>query len=196
MQAPPGPGIGVRGSAPRRSQAAAGAGEAGGVRRQRRALPGPNRSRPSSGNFRTPRKGREVVPPLRGEKPRAPSEASRGAAVGPARTACSAPPADCAGGAGSRGHACAARDRAPRGPGRLPRGRGAGGEGCVVDSRESAQRSDSPLRDFRNEGGAVKLPGGGGTQSGAEQTFCGRRWNCLEKGGVPQRWIWEAGRRL
>lgn len=47
-------------------------------------------------------------------------------------------------------------------------GEGLGGGGCAVDSRESAQRSDSLLKHFRNEkgrGGAYALrPRGGGTQ--------------------------------
>ncbi|VCX31189.1 unnamed protein product [Gulo gulo] len=51
----------------------------------------------------------------------------------------------------------------------------------MVDSRESARRSASPLRDFKNEEGRGEASRGGGTQSEAEQTFCGRRWNSVEK---------------
>lgn len=44
----------------------------------------------------------------------------------------------------------------------------------MVDSRESARRSDSPLRDFRNEEGhAEKLPGAEGHSRGPSRHFAG-----------------------
>ena len=58
-----------------------------------------------------------------------------------------------------------------------------GGGGCAVDSRESAQRSDSLLRHFRNEkgrGGAYALrPRGGGTQ---HRHFAGGGGTAQERG--------------
>ncbi|XP_004782334.2 collagen alpha-1(I) chain [Mustela putorius furo] len=184
-QAPPGPGVrGPRGEArpARRAQAAAG------------GLVGPAVSEGSAGLFRarggpdSPQepsarhgKDRQAVRPLRGTAPRDPASPRRGRSSAPC-AAWSAPPADCAGGAGSRGHACAARDRAPRGPGRLPRGRGAEGEGCAVDSRESARRG-APAAEGREErGGAWRgFAGRRDPQPVAGRTLCGRRRHSVQK---------------
>lgn len=145
---------------------------------------------PDSPQEPSARRGKDckAVLPLRGKNPRDPAGPQRGRSSDP-RAAWSAPPADCAGGAGSRGHACAARDRAPRGPGRLPRGRGAEGEGGVVDSRESARRSAPPLRDLKNEEGRGEASRGGGTHSRwPSRHFAGEDGTVWKRrvGGFPQ----------
>lgn len=93
------------------------------------------------------------------------SQASQGAAAGCSRSASSTRPAESAGGAGNRSHACAACHRAPRGPREASsRARGWGRGGRAVDSRESARRGDSSLRDFRI------VEGRGGSSPGRRDT--------------------------
>lgn len=107
----------------------------------------PEAARPSSRARRTPRRRPEAMSPLRREQPRDPARLRRAQGAGGP----SAPRADCAGGAGSRGHACAARSRAPRGPERAsaPARGWAGARGRGV-SRERARRP-SPRRGSRSE---------------------------------------------
>ncbi|XP_074202270.1 uncharacterized protein LOC123618550 [Camelus bactrianus] len=169
----PAPGSRLR--APRRAQAAAGGwlGEGSPSSEASARLFRPKVIRPSSGNLRTLRKGREAVPPLKEEKPVVPSKASQRPTAGSSLAASSAQLRDCAGGAGSRDHACAARARALRDSGEASSPARGWEEGaCAADSRETSQRSRLPPRHFRNEEGR------GGASPGRRDTaqaLCGTR---------------------
>lgn len=138
---------------------------------------------PSSGNYRTLRKDAKRPCPLRerscGDQTTLPRVAATGFSL-EARPLCSRTARGALGAAAT--HALLAPGR--RGvQGRLPRQQGAGGGGCAVDSRESAQRSNSLLRHVRNEkgrGGAyARCPRGGGTQ---HRHFAGDGRTARERG--------------
>lgn len=141
-----------------------------------RRCPGPKAAPLSSRNLRAPRTGREAVPPL-GEGGRGTKPTSQGAAAGSPRAAASAPPADCAGCSGSRGHACAARDLGRGTRVRPPAGEGLRRERAARRSRESARRGDWPPGGFRSASDA-EAPAGAGMPRGS--------WgNCEEGCGDP-----------
>lgn len=120
--------------------------------------------------------GREAGPPLMGEQPREPSQASQGWAAGSPRAAAPAPPVDCAGCSGSCGHACAARDLAPRGLSTLSRRQGLGWERAAWWSRESAQRGVSLLRGVRGAEGCRGSSRGCGATAGPSRQYEKRPW--------------------
>lgn len=128
MQAPPAPGS--------RLGPAARPGRCGG--RCSRRCPGPKAAQLSSRNLRALRTDREAFP-LQGEGSRGTKPSSQRAAAGSPRATAPAPPADCAGCSGSRGHACAARDLGRGTRVRPPACEGLRREQAAWRSRESAR---------------------------------------------------------